>query len=225
MTHQLTVLSGKTTWLSSKWHQDIIKKFDKCWVPDFKNTPNLSGDLGHPKHKLENIKYIGPLSRFNKHNLDIFTDILVILSGPEPQRTTLEKKILLELKDKKESVVLIRGIVEDKQQITEFNNILIYNYMTSKELETAINSSQLVVSRSGYTTIMDLAKLEKKAVFIPTPGQFEQLYLSEKLSQEKIVPSIKQEAFSYSDLKWNKNYLGFSKMDSEIDYKKLFSLF
>ena len=71
MTHQLTVLSGKTTWLTSKWHQDIIKKFDKCWVPDFKNTPNLSGDLGHPKHKLENIKYIGPLSRFNKHNLDI----------------------------------------------------------------------------------------------------------------------------------------------------------
>ena len=138
---------------------------------------------------------------------------------------TNEKKILLELKDKKESVVLIRGIVEDKQQVTEFNNILIYNYMTSKELETAINSSQLVVSRSGYTTIMDLAKLEKKAVFIPTPGQFEQLYLSEKLSQEKIVSSIKQEAFSYSDLKWNKNYSGFSKMDSEIDYKKLFSLF
>ena len=66
---------------------------------------------------------------------------------------------------------------------------------------------------------------EKKAVFIPTPGQFEQLYLSEKLSQEKIVLSIKQEAFSYSDLKWNKKYSGFSKMDSEIDYKKLFSLF
>jgi predicted glycosyltransferase len=97
--------------------------------------------------------------------------------------------------------------------------------MTSNDLEAALNSSKLIISRSGYTTIMDLAKLEKKAIFIPTPGQFEQLYLSEKLSQEKIVPSIKQEAFSYSDLKWNKNYSGFSKMDSEIDYKKLFNLF
>jgi predicted glycosyltransferase len=32
----------------------------------------------------------------------------------------------------------------------------------------------MVLSRSGYTTIIDLAKLNKKAFFIPTPGQFEQ---------------------------------------------------
>ena len=151
--------------------------------------------------------------------------MLVILSGPEPQRSQLEKKLLILLKNKISKVIFIRGIVEEKQKVTKINNIELYNYMTSNDLEAALNSSKLIISRSGYTTIMDLAKLEKKAIFIPTPGQFEQLYLSEKLSQEKIVSSIKQEAFSYSDLKWNKNYSGFSKMDSEIDYKKLFSLF
>ena len=62
--------------------------------------------------------------------------------------------------------------------------------MTSNDLEAALNSSKLIISRSGYTTIMDLAKLEKKAIFIPTPGQFEQLYLSEKLSKiENILNS------------------------------------
>ena len=120
---------------------------------------------------------------------------------------------------------MIRGVVEDKQQITELNNILIYNYMISTELETAINSSKLIVSRSGYTTIMDLAKLGKKAIFVPTPGQFEQLYLSKKLSKQKVVPSIKQEKFTYSDLKWNNTYSGFDEMDSKIIYKELFSLF
>ena len=71
ITHQLNVLSGKTTWFSSKWHQKIIKKFDECWVPDFEYEPNLSGQLGHPKEKIAHVKYIGPLSRFKKEALNI----------------------------------------------------------------------------------------------------------------------------------------------------------
>ena len=179
ITHQLNVLSGQTTWISSKWHRDIIKKFDQCWVPDLDTDTNLSGVLGHSKQGLPNVKYIGPLSRFEKEKLDKTIDILVILSGPEPQRTQLEKKLLLEFRGKKESVVFVRGVIEDKQEVACLGNIRLYNYMTSKELEYAINSSNLVISRPGYTTVMDLAKLNKKAVFIPTPGQFEQLYLAE----------------------------------------------
>ncbi|WP_299116321.1 glycosyltransferase [uncultured Winogradskyella sp.] len=225
LTHQLNVLSGKTTWLSSKWHQDIIKKFDECWVPDFEHSPNLSGELGHTKRQLNNVKYIGPLSRFKKQNNEESIDILVILSGPEPQRTQLEKKLLFELKNKKKSVVFVRGMVEGKQQTTIIDNIEMYNYMTSNELETAINSSKLIISRSGYTTIMDLAKLEKKAIFIPTPGQFEQLYLAEKLSGNSIIPFVKQDTLSFEDLNFNTAYSGFKPMESELNYKKLFSLF
>lgn len=225
ITHQLNVLSGKTTWLSSKWHQKMVKKFDECWVPDFEQNPNLSGDLGHPKCLLNNIKYIGPLSRFKKQNLKKDIDILAILSGPEPQRTQLEKKLLFELKNKKNKVVFVRGLVEDKQHVTMIDNIEMYNYMTSNELETAINSSKLVVSRSGYTTIMDLAKLEKKAVFIPTPGQFEQLYLAKRLSKNLIIPSVEQKTFTFEDLNFNNTYSGFEALNSELNYKKLFSLF
>ncbi|RNC87777.1 MAG: glycosyltransferase [Winogradskyella sp.] len=225
ITHQLNVLSGRTTWISSKLHQNIIKKFDQCWVPDLDSNTNLSGDLGRPKQKIKNVKYIGTLSRFEKEKLDKTIDILVVLSGPEPQRTQLEKKLLLELKNKKENIVFIRGMVEDKQKITYLGNITLYNYMTSKKLEHAINSSNLIISRSGYTTIMDLAKLGKKAVFIPTPGQFEQLYLAEKLNENLIAPSFEQDTITSSDLKVHPNYSGFETLNSEINFKELFSLF
>ena len=225
ITHQLKVLSGTTTWLSSKLHQRIISKFDECWVPDFAESPNLSGKLGHPKKQLQNIKYIGPLSRFEKHQQDHSIDLLVILSGPEPQRSQLEKKLLIELENYTGNIVFIRGIVEGKQSITPLKHILCYNFMTSEELEDAINSSELIVSRSGYTTIMDLAKLGKKAIFIPTPGQFEQVYLAEKLNRESVIPCLNQETFTIKDLKFPSNYSGFSTFDNTTNFKELFGLF
>lgn len=225
ITHQLNVLSGKTTWFSSKWHQKIIKKFDECWVPDFEYEPNLSGQLGHLKQKFDNLKYIGPLSRFKKQAIEKTIDILVILSGPEPQRTKLEKKLLVLLEDRKKKVLFIRGLVEPNQRVTTIDNIELYNYMTSDELEDAINSSRLIISRSGYTTIMDLAKLEKKAVFIPTPGQFEQIYLAKELSKNLVIPHVSQEKMTQHNLKFDNLYSGFKAFNYETNYKKLFSLF
>lgn len=225
ITHQINVLSGKTSWFSSKWHQKVIKKFDECWVPDFEFEPNLSGQLGHLKQKMTHTKYIGPLSRLKKQNYDHTIDVLVILSGPEPQRTQLEKKLLILLKNRRRKVIFVRGIIEDKQKITKIENIELYNYMTSKELEDAINTSKLIVSRSGYTTIMDLAKLEKKAIFIPTPGQFEQLYLAEILAKNFIIPSVPQEHLTKNSLQFDTLYSGFRAFDSELNYKKLFGLF
>ncbi len=225
ITHQLKVLSGNTTWLSSKLHQNIIKKFTECWVPDFEGSPNLSGILGHPKTHFENLKYIGPLSRFEKKALRSTIDVLVILSGPEPQRSQLEKKLLLELERYKGKVVFVRGIIKDHQIITELKHISCYNYMTSSQLEEAINSCDFVVSRSGYTTVMDLAKLGKKAVFIPTPGQFEQEYLADKLNEDKIIPAVNQDAFNIRDLVLPEDFSGFSSFQNTLDFEELFSLF
>ena len=89
ITHQLNVLSGTTTFITSKIHQKIIKKFTECWVPDFNDEQNLSGNLGHLNNTKINIKYIGPLSRFKKQELALKYDLTVLLSGPEPQRTLL----------------------------------------------------------------------------------------------------------------------------------------
>ena len=97
--------------------------------------------------------------------------------------------------------------------------------MTSSLLEKAINQSELILSRSGYTTIMDLAKLNKKAFFIPTPGQFEQEYLAKRLTDLELVPSCNQEDFTLDKLKSAKSFKGLKAFDHSVDFKKLFNLF
>lgn len=225
ITHQLNVLSGSTTWFSTKMHQKIIKKFDTCWIPDNENTTNLSGNLGHTDSFKMTKKYIGPLSRFEKQNSKIINDILVILSGPEPQRTFLEEKLLVELKNYKEKIVFVKGVIEKEQTINVIDNMTIYNFMTSDLLEKTINESNLIISRSGYTTIMDLAKLNKKAFFIPTPGQFEQEYLAKRLTSLKLVPSCNQDEFTLEKLNNTDTFEGLKSFDFEVDFKNLFSLF
>lgn len=225
ITHQLRVLSGSTTWLSSKLHQKVISKFDECWVPDHIGTKNLSGDLGHTESYQSLLKYIGPLSRFKKLDLPIKYNLLVILSGPEPQRTLLEEKLMEELKAYQGNVCFVKGIIEPEKTKTISGNLTVYNFMTSIELEKALNESELVLGRSGYTSIMDYAKLEKKAFFIPTPGQFEQEYLAHKFNKEGIAPCCKQNDFKLDLLSEIDNYSGFRILNFEVNYKKLFGLF
>jgi predicted glycosyltransferase len=97
--------------------------------------------------------------------------------------------------------------------------------MTSKELEDIFNSSEHILCRSGYTTIMDLTQLQKKAFFIPTPGQFEQKYLAEKLQQDDLVPFAKQDDFKIELLQEINNYKGLPKLDAKINWGKLFQVF
>lgn len=225
ITHQLNVLSGISTWFSSKMHQKIIKKFDECWIPDFKNEPSLSGKLGHLKQHNLKVKYIGPLSRFNKVDSDAVYDLMVLLSGPEPQRAILEAKLIKDLNGYNGSILLVKGVIEDEQTCVIKDNITAYNFMKSDELEKAINQSKLILSRSGYTTIMDLSKLEKKAFFIPTPGQFEQEYLATRLDDSGLIPFSSQENFKIDMLNKANKYYGLGFYNDEVNYKKLFSLF
>jgi uncharacterized protein (TIGR00661 family) len=225
ITHQINVLSGSTTKLSSKIHQHIIKKFDQCWVPDQQNEPNLSGILGHLNHYNPAVKYIGPLSRFKKIETDQDIDILALISGPEPQRTLLQEQLISKLTQLNKTMVMVCGVVENEQTVTIIGNMTIYNFMTSRQLENILNRSQLIISRSGYTTVMDLAKLGKKAFFIPTPGQFEQEYLAKKIHKDGLVPYCKQDEFNVEKLRVVDEFKGLSSFDFEINYKSLFSLF
>lgn len=225
ITHQLHVLSGTTTWFSTKLHEKFIKKFDRCWVPDVEGKPNLSRKLGHPDTFEIPTEYIGPLSRFEKKITPIVNDVMVLLSGPEPQRTLLEEKLISEFKNYNGKVVFVKGLMEPEQTIQIIGNMTIYNYMTSKLLEKTINESALVISRSGYTTVMDLAKLNKKAFFIPTPGQFEQEYLAKELTKLNLVPSCNQDDFKLEKLKTVDDFIGLKSFHFEVDFKTLFSLF
>lgn len=225
ITHQLNVLSGATTWISSKIHQSIIKKFDECWVPDVAGKPNLSGKLGHLKKHSLTLKYIGPLSRLQFQELPNVYDLMVMLSGPEPQRTMLEEKLFEEVKHFDGKVLFVRGKIEAKQEQFQFLNCDVYNFMQSDALEKAFNESALVLSRSGYTTVMDLAKLQKKAFFIPTPGQFEQEYLAKRLQKQQLVPMATQDDFSIAQLARVADFKGLHQIDYEEDYAELFHLF
>lgn len=225
ITHQLNVLSGKTTWISSKLHQYFIKKFTECWVPDVKGRPNLTGKLGHLKNSSLNIKYLGPISRLEKKELTSKYELMVILSGPEPQRTLLEEKLISELQKYKGDVIFIKGKVEAEQKKEVIKNITYYNFMTSEEIETACNESEMVLCRSGYTTVMDLAKLEKKAFFIPTPGQFEQEYLAKRLKRNGYAPFGEQENFKIENLLEISLYKGLPQLRETANWKQLFILF
>jgi predicted glycosyltransferase len=206
-------------------HENIINKFNVCWVPDIEGTLNLSGVLGHPKKAPKNTKYIGPISRLKRNNLPIKYDLMVILSGPEPQRSLLEEILICELKNYEGSILFIKGKIEKEQKITQQKQFTFYNYMNSEELEKAFNESTVVLCRSGYTTVMDLAFLGKKAFFIPTPGQYEQEYLAKKFKDEGIAPSCEQENFTINKLLKLDVYKGFINFEQKIDWKKLFEVF
>jgi len=224
ISHQLNVLSGNTTFITSKIHQNIIAKYNECWVPDLENEPNFSGLLGHLENKPFNLKYLGILSRLKPFKSEIKYDVMVLLSGPEPQRTALENKLLIELQNHSGEILFVRGVLKKSKEIIAPSNIEVVNYLGTQALEKAMNQSNLIIARSGYSTIMDLAVLGKKAFFIPTPGQFEQEYLAENLQSKGISSFSNQQDFTIKKLEILGKYSGFTPYKNEIDLK-IFDLF
>ena len=225
ITHQLNVMTGNTTWITSKLHQHIIKKYAECWVPDFEGVPNLTGKLGHIKNPDFEIKYIGPLSRLQKKDIPKQYDLMIILSGPEPQRGLLEEKLKKEVMHFGGNIIFIKGLIEKDQKKKQIGNVLYYNFMNTRQLEQTFNESDIILCRSGYTSIMDLVKLGKKAFFIPTPGQYEQEYLAEKFKKEGLVPYAKQDNFSMKNIFEIENYKGLQQHESPFDWTNLFQVF
>jgi uncharacterized protein (TIGR00661 family) len=204
ITHQLLIKTGNrfTERVAQKIHYHFINKYKACWVPDAAGEINLAGELSHPANLPKvTLKYLGPLSRFEKKDVEIKYDLCIILSGPERQRTVFEKIILKEVKDFSGNVILLRGL-PGKFLGNELNSpaLEIKTHLTATELNTVLLQSKIVISRCGYTTVMDLVKLQKKAILVPTPGQTEQEYLAHYLHQQKIFYCAGQKNFSLQDV-------------------------
>jgi len=203
MCHQLRVLPPKgLRWgapLIFQWHKHFFGKFDRIWIPDYAEDFNLSGILSHNLTTGLPTDYIGPQSRFQglRAPSRVKQHIAIVLSGPEPQRTLLEELLLQQAKTIQQPVVLIRGVVEPGDVIIR-KNIQIINYLHKKALFDLIASSALVVCRPGYSTLMDLSQLGKKAILIPTPGQTEQEYLAENLASMQAAVLQKQSKLNLS---------------------------
>ena len=121
--------------------------------------------------------------------------LLILLSGPEPQRTIFETILLQELKNYKGPVVLVRGLPGEAKQLRLPSNISVYNHLAAEELNQKMNEAYVVISRCGYSTVMDLTVLRKKSILVPTPGQTEQEYLARHLMQNNFALCIDQKKF------------------------------
>jgi uncharacterized protein (TIGR00661 family) len=229
ITHQLSIEVPR----GLQWAQPLMGRmiryfagrFDECWIPDFEQPVTLAGKLSHPPRLPHNALYTGILSRFSmKSQLrdpgapDGF-EILVLLSGPEPQRTILEKKLVRQLVNTDLRTAIVRGVTEKTEREQISPNIVMFSHLETPVLQSIMNEVLVVVSRSGYSSIMDLVSMGKRAIFIPTPGQTEQEYLARYLMEKKIFFSMEQDKFDliYA-LELSKNYPG---MVLENDYKVL----
>lgn len=216
ITHQLLIKTGNhfTEKIAQKIHYWFIKKFTHCWIPDFEHQPNIAGELSYSKNIPGNASFIGCLSRFEKIPSSIKKEgILVLLSGPEPQRSIFENIMLGQVASYTGKVLLVRGLPgADEKQINSGmdDHVTIKNHLPAAQLNEAINGAEWVICRSGYTTIMDLVKLGQKAILVPTPGQTEQEYLADYLMKEKFFFSIKQELFVLKDAIQKANQVNFS---------------
>jgi UDP-N-acetylglucosamine transferase subunit ALG13 len=209
ITHQLHIktpfFSGFINAQLRKW----LNKFNAIWVPDFEGSV-LSGELSNID--VSNKKYVGILSRFtHDENATVSYDYLYLLSGPEPQRTVLEKRLsrvirthpnpsqegnkkILPLTPSRggEKIVLVRG-TKQVSKIDFPRNVKVIDFATTEELQHLLNSSKYIVCRGGYSSIMDVMAVKKSALLIPTPNQYEQEYLAQHLSNKKYFSATTQD--------------------------------
>jgi hypothetical protein len=173
-----------------RMHRAIIKKYSFCFIPDLPGELNVSGRLSHGIKLPVNVRYTGILSRFiseesfSEENTGILHHNTVILSGPEPQKGILKQKLVTLLKDKIPMTVMFEGKPGMRVETAGPGNIIFYNHLPAPEMKEIIQGSEIIISRSGYTTIMELISLNRSAMLIPTPGQTEQEYLAEYLSEQ-----------------------------------------
>jgi predicted glycosyltransferase len=195
LTHQLhlRVPNGPLEWAANQVLRVALRKFDQVWVPDVPDDESLSGALSHPPLKGFDVQYIGVLTRLQTKSADREYDVAVVLSGPEPQRTFLEQILLEQAMTLPQKFIFVQGKPQTKSHHFVAEHVEVVSYLTSQALDRVLAASGAVVCRAGYTSLMDLAVLGKKALLVPTPGQTEQEYLAAFLSEKNAFLSQKQE--------------------------------
>jgi uncharacterized protein (TIGR00661 family) len=205
--HQVCMLPPPSApWIRSylySLHKFFLKPFHKIWIPDFKsNTLNLSGDMSHHISLPDNIKYIGAVTRMEHYpieNKDEEVDILVMLSGVEPQRSYLEERIIQQAKHiKNRKFLFLKGIVDGDEKMIE-SHIKILPFASGKQLNDLLLKANIVICRSGYSSVMDLYYLGKKVIFIPSKGQTEQEYLAELASSRGFAVKVTEVEMNLED--------------------------
>jgi len=169
----------------------IICQYDVCWLPDVAGMHSLAGELTNSKFDLK-IQHLGVLSRMRPLAVPAQYEAIAVLSGPEPQRTFLERKILAQAQKLPQQFLIVQGKTDHFFEKNIAENIKMVSFLTGNSLNEAIAKAGCVICRSGYSSVMDLARLGKRAILIPTPGQTEQEYLAQRFFQRGIFYTQKQ---------------------------------
>jgi len=213
ITHQLNIqLPASLAWIKlmvDHLNHSLIKKFAACWIPDVSSS-GFTGKLSETK-KLS-VRYIGMLSRFVPNGETAEDDLVVgLVSGPEPQREIFEKLLIREFRKLSQPSIIVRGLPQHLPKETRDGSIILLTHEPARELQGIISKAGFIISRSGYSTIMDLHTLGKKRViFVPTQGQTEQEYLAHELDRRRIAYTQTQDQFSITEaIQKSNEYSGF----------------
>jgi len=195
--HQLFISGGGLNIVEPllwKVNKAYIENFDMCWIPDVPGEINASGKLSHKENIPFDHTFIGYLSRFTKTDPSANNSYRAsfVLSGPEPLRTELENIIIDQLDEVSEKYIMVRG-TEKKLQRPVPENLEVIDLANSETLQGVLSNSEIIISRAGYSSIMDYLTLGKQALLIPTPGQTEQEYLAKYHLELGNFYSVKQE--------------------------------
>jgi hypothetical protein len=250
ITHQLTVKTGLGAWFDRRaraLNYSRINRFSEVWIPDNGNGYSIAGELAKPDElPSPPVKYLGGISRFEACNaihdaveegeldgslveetVSRQIDLLIILSGPEPQRTIFEKMLLEQLPSFKGTVVLVRALPGKNIKGEKIlPHVTSFHHLPGPALNRMVCKASLVISRSGYTTVMDLLKTKKKSILVPTPGQAEQEYLAIHLEKEKLACSVAQKRFNLQQAVQQAASFPFQTFDDDMQqYKAVISAF
>jgi uncharacterized protein (TIGR00661 family) len=227
ITHQLKIQSPYFEKFIQNLNYKYINRYHQCWIVDSEKD-NIAGKLSKPEKLPINHHYIGILSRFKQNIKTSKTKYkyLGIVSGPEPQRSVFANRLIKSFKNKNEKTLILLGNPEEKRN-EKIGSLTIKSHLIGKELNEVIQNSEIIICRPGYSTIMDLLTLDKKAFFIPTPGQTEQEYLATRFLKKKMFYMQKQSEFNLNlGLEKMPNYnTPFSITKEEKNWEELFSLF
>jgi hypothetical protein len=228
MTHQLQILSG-SGWpfdaLLRRIHYRYLQKFNECWIVDVPDTDlNLSGIMGHPVQMPKmRIRYLGLLSQFTpelQRSLRSEPEVLVLLSGAEPQREILAGQLWKKTLSSDYPIVFVAGSedAETPEWIPE--QVHFYTRISGAVLAQELRHADYVICRSGYSSIMDLLALGKRGILIPTPGQTEQEYLAKHMHRMGLFPEARQHKFDIDTSLLNAGLFAYV----QYDFRDAFSL-
>jgi len=234
MTHQLEIQTGMgdaMNKLLQKVHYKFLNRFNNIWVPDLQGEINLAGKLSHSESLPVGTCYLGLLSQFELPQSippakqgDTNVPLLILLSGTEPQRSILSKKLWQQVQDYSSEVNFVEGSTNVVSPETIPSHITYHKQLAGKELLQVLQDAGIVISRSGYSTLMDLVLLKKKAIIIPTPGQTEQEYLGRHLHELGIFYSASQKDFNLKQALKETMHFPFKNFEMEeafSGYKKV----